>query len=159
MEVAIPIVGLGAMYLISNQNKEDERDGFIGMQNTSRRLPNTRTPPGNYPVENKNAQKNNILSYSGANPDSDLKPYNPSGNIKTEISQKNFTSLTGNNMNPNELKHNNIPIFARNFNPPDDVNLATGEFTILDNFFNANERLIYEPGSSIAGVGISSLVL
>ena len=31
MEVAIPIVGLGSMYLISNQNKEDERDGFIGM--------------------------------------------------------------------------------------------------------------------------------
>jgi len=58
-----------------------------------------------------------------------------------------------------ELKHNNIPIFARNFNPPDDVNLATGEFTILDNFFNANERLIYEPGSSIDGVGISSLVM
>ena len=58
-----------------------------------------------------------------------------------------------------ELKHNNIPIFARNFNPPDDVNLATGEFTILDNFFNANERLIYEPGSSIDGVGVSSLVM
>ena len=58
-----------------------------------------------------------------------------------------------------ELKHNNIPIFARNFNPPDDVNLATGEFTIQDNFFNANERLIYEPGSSIDGVGISSLVM
>ena len=113
MEVAIPIVGLGAMYLISNQNKEKERDGFIGTQNTSRRLPNTNTPVHNYPVENKNASKNNILSYSGANPDSDLKPYNPSGNIKTEISQKNFRSLTGNNMNPNELKHNNmVPFFG-----------------------------------------------
>ena len=55
MEVAIPIVGLGAMYLISNQNKEKERDGFIGTQNTSRRLPNTNTAVHNYPVENKNA--------------------------------------------------------------------------------------------------------
>ena len=52
MEVAIPIVGLGAMYLISNQNKEEERDGFTGTQNTSRRLPNTRLPLHNYPVEN-----------------------------------------------------------------------------------------------------------
>tara|TARA_B110000008_G_scaffold277355_1_gene318438 strand:+ start:1059 stop:2813 length:1755 start_codon:yes stop_codon:yes gene_type:complete len=138
MEVAIPIVGLGAMYLISNQNKEDERDGFTGMQNTSRRLPNTRTPPRNYPVENKNTQKNNILSYSGANPDSDLKPYNPSGDIKTEISQKNFASLTGNNINPNELKHNNmVPFFGAKL-----TQSTKGYEGLLDSYTGAGSQRI-----------------
>ena len=58
-----------------------------------------------------------------------------------------------------ELKNNGNLIFAKFFNPVNDVNLSTGEFTLLNNFFNRNERLIYEPGSSIDGVGISSLVM
>ena len=42
MEVAIPIIALGSMYVISNQNKE-KKEGFV--PNNSRRLPNTYTPP------------------------------------------------------------------------------------------------------------------
>ena len=57
------------------------------------------------------------------------------------------------------LKNNNIPIFSKFFNPVRSVNLSTGEFTVTNNFFNRNERLIYKPGSSIEGVGISSLVM
>ena len=57
------------------------------------------------------------------------------------------------------LTNNNNPIFSKFFNPASDVNLSTGEFTLTNNFFNRNERLIYNPGSSIDGVGISSLVM
>jgi len=57
------------------------------------------------------------------------------------------------------IKNNNSLIFSKFFNPTSSVNLSTGEFTITNNFFNRNERLIYKPGSSIEGVGISSLVM
>ena len=56
-----------------------------------------------------------------------------------------------------KLKNNNNPIFANFFNPATNVNLATGEFTIENNFFNKNERLIYTPGTS--SVGFSSLIM
>ncbi len=56
-----------------------------------------------------------------------------------------------------KLKNNNNPIFANFFNPATNVNLATGEFTIENNFFNKNERLIYTPGTS--NVGFSSLIM
>ena len=55
------------------------------------------------------------------------------------------------------LTNNNNPIFANFFNPTNNLNLVTGEFTIENNFFNRNERLIYTPGTS--NVGFSSLIM
>ena len=138
MEVAIPLIALGSMYVISNQNKEKEKENFIGVHNTSRALPNTNTRIQNYPIENKNAVKRNILSYSGANPDTDMKPYNPAGNIKTEISQKQFASLTGNNINPNELKHNNmVPFFGSSI-----TQSTKGYEGLLDSYTGAGSQRI-----------------
>ena len=82
-EVAIPLMAMGAMYIISNQNKEKEQ---FTVRNSSTRLPNTNPMVKNYPVLDKNAVKYEISSYKGANPDTELKPYNPAGNIKTENS-------------------------------------------------------------------------
>ena len=56
-----------------------------------------------------------------------------------------------------KLKNNNNPIFANFFNPVTALNLETGQFTIENNFFNKNERLIYTPGTS--NVGFSSLIM
>ena len=138
MEVAIPLVALGSMYVISNQNKEKERENFIGVHNTSRRLPNTHRHIQNYPIENKTAVKNNILSYSGASPDTDMKPYNPASNIKTEISKEQFTSLTGNSMNPQELKHNNmVPFFGSSI-----TQSTKGYEGLLDSYTGAGSQRI-----------------
>jgi hypothetical protein len=135
MEVAIPIIALGSMYVISNQNKE-KKEGFLS--NNSRRLPNTYTPPQNYPTENKKAVRQNILSYSGANPDTDLKPYNPAGNVKSEISEKSFSSLTGNSINPNELKHNNmVPFFGSSI-----TQSQKGYEGLLDSYTGAGSQRI-----------------
>jgi len=57
------------------------------------------------------------------------------------------------------LRNNNNYIFANFFNPSSELNLSTGEFTIKNNFFNKNERLIYTPGSSLEGITGSSLVM
>ena len=43
-EVAIPLMAMGAMYIISNQNKEEN----FTVRNTSNRLPNTNPLVKNY---------------------------------------------------------------------------------------------------------------
>ena len=58
-----------------------------------------------------------------------------------------------------KLKNNNNLIFASYFNPSVGLNTSSGQFTIENNFFNRNERLIYTPGSSIDGVSSASLVM
>jgi hypothetical protein len=72
MEIAIPLVALGGMYVISNQNKNDvkndvkkgKKENFnnmgirtnLGTRNTesplSNYLPNTNISPQNYPIMN-----------------------------------------------------------------------------------------------------------
>ena len=98
------------------------------------------------------------------NSDIDLLNIPPSlqyGNSLETLSLLEFDSLNGTSKDRLSfpLTHNGSLIFAKYFDPSTSVNLATGEFSIENNFFNRNERLIYEPGSSIDGVGISSLVM
>ena len=57
MELAIPIVALGGMYLVSNQNKKgvSNNNGDSGKKesfvtNSRNALPNTNVPVTNYPV-------------------------------------------------------------------------------------------------------------
>ena len=94
-EVAIPLMAMGAMYIISNQNKEEN----FSVRNTSSQLPNTNPMVKNYPVLDKNAVKQEIQAYRGANPDTDFKPYNPTSNVKAENSGK-IWPLSGNKMRP-----------------------------------------------------------
>ena len=125
MELVVPLIGLGAMYIISNQNNEKKkkeyqtmRENFTG--NTNERLfnhgfkTNLKTPDKNYPVENKELVKKDINYYTGANPNVEMPNYNPK--MKEESTQKdvhNFKSLTGNQMDPCELTHNNmVPFFG-----------------------------------------------
>ena len=58
-----------------------------------------------------------------------------------------------------ELEHDSIPIYTKIFNPADatQLNMATGEFTIPDHFFNDNEQLTYTPGSTFVGVGSTAV--
>jgi len=77
------------------------------------------------------------------------------------LSLLQFNALNGDRSNVGSfrLRNNNNFIFANFFNPSVGLNTVTGEFTIEDNFFNKNERLIYTSGSSIDGISGSSLVM
>ena len=83
------------------------------------------------------------------------------GTVIESLSLLQFDSLNGDRSDVGSfrLRNNNNFIFANFFNPSVGLNTTTGEFTIPNNFFNRNERLIYTPGSSLEGVGISSLVM
>jgi hypothetical protein len=60
MEIAIPLLALGGMYVISNKKtnptpySNDTKETFNNMGKERNYLPNTNTPPENYPVLNTN---------------------------------------------------------------------------------------------------------
>tara|TARA_B100000575_G_scaffold294411_1_gene310169 strand:+ start:13 stop:12861 length:12849 start_codon:yes stop_codon:yes gene_type:complete len=58
-----------------------------------------------------------------------------------------------------ELKHKNVPIYQKTFNPTNTgiLSTTTGIFTIPNHFFNTNEELTYTPTSSFIGVAATAL--
>jgi hypothetical protein len=83
------------------------------------------------------------------------------GDITEFIDIKQYNAINGARINRTDfdLKSNNIPIFAKTFNPTDSttLNLSTGVFTIQNHFFSNLEKLIYTPKSTFIGVGASAM--
>ncbi len=83
------------------------------------------------------------------------------GEIVESIDVLFYNGINGDRINKTdfELKSNGIPIFSKTFNPTNNsiLNPATGLFTIENHFFRNNEELIYEFGSTIVGVGSTSI--
>jgi len=77
------------------------------------------------------------------------------------LSNLQYNSLNGDRSSVESfrLRSNGNLIFANFFEPSTSINLSTGKFTIDNNFFNRNERLIYTPGSSIDNVSATPLVM
>ena len=76
------------------------------------------------------------------------------GAITESLSTFEFISA-GNQLDKTDfdLKHNDIPIFEKTFNPSGTgINTTTGLFTITDHFFNTGEKLIYTPTSTFTGI-------
>ena len=85
MELAIPLIALGGMYVISEQNKKQSqpksqsqsqkkvsfdssvKDGFTNMGKKTNHLPNTDIPPQNYPVMNDKELLDNTSHYVNPN--------------------------------------------------------------------------------------------
>ena len=109
MELAIPIVALGGMYLVSNQNKKNDASGsikslkesFITSNNPNNRannpnvLPNTNIPTTNYPTMLPNTGSN-VNAYPQPNAVTD-KFYNASVGDQVLRNPTQF----GNSYNPN----------------------------------------------------------
>ena len=144
MEVGIVLVGLGAMYILSNQGakKSDsnirnyvKKENFTGANHRSR-LANP--PTVNYPVEQKGDVKKSTLYYSGASNNTEIQQYNPGTNLtETKVTDK-FTSLTGEKMRPGDLKHNNMqPFFGSSI-----TQSTKGYEGVLDNYTGAGSQNI-----------------
>jgi hypothetical protein len=80
MELAIPLIALGGMYVISNQpsrvcnnensnNKSNKKhpENFTNMGKVANYLPNTHIPPQNFPVTNINQLVDTVQEYSNPN--------------------------------------------------------------------------------------------
>jgi hypothetical protein len=145
-ELAIPLIALGSMYVISNQDKKKilktkEIENFSVMNkytssnanNEYGKLPNIDKLSINYPVESNNID-DNVKGYHNPNQFTD-KYFNNSQQIEKLINnnqeQQQISSLSGNMLSNNEFTHNNMtPYFGSRIRG---ANLDNQQESILDN--------------------------
>jgi hypothetical protein len=163
MEIAIPLIALGGMYVVSNQSTENcsnkeirqsRRENFTNMGiksnlgvKTDNYLPNTNIPPQNFPVTNINQLVDTVQEYPNPNVATDkyfnqnlyekkVRNHNPVGNQPQEI-----YSMTGNYLDSQQFKHNNMVPFnggkvkGRTY----DMNITE---SVLDNMIGSGSQTI-----------------
>jgi len=159
MEIAIPLIALGGMYVASNQNKNNKnnknsnsnnnskKENFESMGAKSNYLPNTNVPPTNYPVLNNKELLDNVQEYVNPNLASD-KYFNQNayeqrqragGKVSDTIQQ--VYSLSGNYMDSQEFKHNNMVPFNGG-KPKGQLYNNNNAENILDNYIGAGSQTI-----------------
>jgi len=116
MELAIPIIALGGLFIVGNQ-KKNKKDNFESMGKPRNYLPNVDILPQNYPVVNVGELVDTVQEYQNPNQATDryfnqtyFENKNNEG-IKTGENIQSIYSLTGNYLESNEFKHNNMVPF------------------------------------------------
>jgi len=116
MELAVPLLALGGLYVASNQEKKKE--GYESMGKPVNSLPNSEPPPINYPNTAQVSSTNpNVYRDPNTVTDRYFKPSlyqeykNGPDQFGNVAKTNNFTSLTGENVSKNEFKHNNMAPF------------------------------------------------
>jgi hypothetical protein len=122
MELAIPLLALGGMYIISNQsskqsNKQQPQENYTNMGIKSNYLPNTNIPPQNFPVSNINEVNSTVQEYENPNAATDKyfnqNTYEQRVRHGLPVGQniQQVHSLTGNYLESEQFKHNNMVPF------------------------------------------------
>jgi hypothetical protein len=140
MEIAIPLVALGGMYVVANQssnnnnnnknkynknNKNNKKENFTNMGIRSnlaipseKQLPNSNIPAQNYPVENLNQVSDTVQQYKNPNAATD-KYFDQNAYQQRTINNQTVSnnpqqvySLTGNYLDSKQFIHNNMMPFT-----------------------------------------------
>jgi len=148
MELAIPGVALGLMYVMNGQsNNNSNTENFTGRN----ALPNTDIPnknyPDEYPVTNQELDKTSSLSTinrfdNGGSVYTD-KYFDANVNQQQDIAneQPEFFSLTGEKVGGSYFQHNNmVPFFGSNLRTQDAT--ANNNEGILDNYIGSGSQNI-----------------
>jgi len=164
MEIAIPLIALGGMYVVSNQSNENcadkefrksmrqEKFTNMGIRSnlgvkTDNYLPNTNIPPQNYPVSNINQLVDTVQKYPNPNTATD-KYFNQNlyqqklrNNESVGQNPQEIFSLTGNYLNSEQFKHNNmVPFYGGKVKGKTyDVNITE---SVLDNMIGSGSQTI-----------------
>ena len=167
MEIAIPLIALGGMYIISNQSNENctkkeirqnRQENFSNMGIRSNLavkesnlygnyLPNTNIPPQNFPVSNINQLVDTVQEYPNPNTATDKyfdqNLYEKKVNNHVEVGQdpQQIYSLTGNYLNSEQFKHNNMMPFYGGKIKGKTYEINNTE-NILDNYVGAGSQVI-----------------
>jgi hypothetical protein len=150
MEIlAIPVLALGALYVVSNQKKTNSE----AFTNRNRLLPNTDLPDSNFQTDSSpeigsvETDRSSLLStvnrYDGPDVYTD-KYFNPNRNPLTAADvthgERKFNSLTGDKVDSTYFQHNNMtPYFGSNVRSRI-ANENTGE-SILDNMIGTGSQV------------------
>jgi hypothetical protein len=146
MELAVPLIALGGLYVASNQ--ENKKEGYESMGKPSNSLPNSEPLPVNYP-KTAPVNNNNPNMYRDPNTVTDryFKPsiyqeYKNGPDQFGNVSKTNeFKSLTGNEISKSNFKHNNMaPFFGGKIRgSTQDPNISE---TVLDNMIGSGSQQI-----------------
>jgi hypothetical protein len=167
MEIAVPLIALGGMYIISNQKNEDctkkeirkvTQENFTNMgirsniptkesQRFGNYLPNTNIPPQNFPVSNINQLVDTVQNYPNPNNATDkyfnqnLYQQNERKGVSVGKNPQDIFSLTGNYLSSDQFKHNNMMPFngGKVKGRTYDINIAE---TVLDNMAGTGSQII-----------------
>ena len=159
MEIAIPLLALGGMYVISNQetnkdnnkehlqnNKLNEKFTNFGSSKTSQYLPNVNMPPDNYPIINNSQLSDNVQHYQGTNIATD-KYLNQNayqlaeqmnGNVGNNI--QDIYSLSGDYVSKSDFIHNNMVPFTGS-KPKGQIYNNNNAQTILDTYSGSGSQI------------------
>ena len=155
MELAIPLLALGGMYVVSNQNKDSKKvvnnntskENFTSMGKQNNYLPNTNIPASNYPITNKTELLATVQEYPSHNQATnrylDQNTYEKKSRQGLAVGDniQQIHSLTGNYMTTNEFKHNNMVPFNGPKLKGQIYNNNNAE-TILDNMIGSGSQVI-----------------
>ena len=167
MEIAVPLIALGGMYVISNQKtsecskkdfKNANHENFTNMgirsniptkesQTFGNYLPNTNIPPQNFPVNNINQLVDTVQEYQNPNVATDkyfnqnLYQQKVNKNIRTGSEIQDIYSLSGNYLKSEQFKHNNMVPFngGKVKGRAYDIDIAE---TVLDNMIGSGSQVI-----------------
>ena len=167
MELAIPLIALGGMYVISNQpstvcnnknvknnSNKNQPENFTNMgirtnlaTKTDNYLPNTHIPPQNFPVTNINEVVDTVQEYPNPNSATDKyfdqnlyeKLVRDNVNVGNEI--QDIYSLTGNYLKSAQFKHNNMVPFTGGKIKGNTYNSDIAE-SVLDNMIGSGSQVI-----------------
>jgi hypothetical protein len=153
MELAIPLIALGGLYIISNQptsqnkNNKYKKENFSNMGKNPNYLPNVNIPPQNYPVSNINQLEDNVYEYT--NPNIATDKYFDQTYFEKKVDEgkkvgqnpQSIYSLTGNYLESNAFKHNNMVPFdgGKIKGYTYDTNISE---SILDNMIGTGSQVI-----------------
>lgn len=163
MEIAIPLIALGGMYVVSNQSNENCVKKEIRQQNqenytnmgirtnlgvkTDNYLPNTNIPPQNYPVSNINQLVDTVQEYPNPNAATD-KYFNQNlyeqkvrNHVPVGQNIQDIYSLSGNYLNSNQFKHNNMVPFNGGKVKGRTYDMTINE-SVLDNMVGSGSQVI-----------------
>jgi hypothetical protein len=159
MELAIPLIALGGMYVVSNQQPSSEcnnqnvktnrirKENFTNMGANPNYLPNTNIPPQNFPISNINQLVDTVQEYPNPNVATD-KYFNQNlyenkvrKNVPVSQNIQDIYSLSGNYLNSSQFKHNNMVPFngGKVKGNTYDINIAE---SVLDNMIGSGSQVI-----------------
>lgn len=153
MEIAVPLIALGGMYIISTQNKErknpreQSNESFKNMGQSPNYLPNTNIHTQNYPVTNTKQLVDTVQEYPNPNVATDKyfnqNLYEQKVNKGVSVGQnpQEIYSMTGDYLASTQFKHNNMVPFNGGKVRGNTYNTDIAE-TVLDNMNGSGSTVI-----------------
>ena len=157
MELVIPLIALGGLFIVSNQSKKSET--FHNKDS----LPNVNVPDHNYPSDQSfsnpetdlTSKLSTVNRYDGQQAFTDKYFNQTIAEANTPTNPNTYYSLTGNPVDSTYFRHNNmVPFFGSHL--PNQPNVKSAE-SVMDNYTGSGSQIfqkrevapLFAPGENV----------